>query len=141
MVRWSSATSFFSNSLVATVFSPLVGDASDAAGRKPFLAAGLLLAMLPSAAVVAHLSLPSPGDALLLYYPATVVSSLISSLVVCLSYTSDKLPPRHRTSGYGLIIAAFSLGFAVGPLLGAALAPASAAWVTLGARGRTTAGR
>ncbi|KAI8462492.1 MAG: major facilitator superfamily domain-containing protein [Monoraphidium minutum] len=129
VVRWSSVTSFVSNSLVSFAFSPLVGDASDARGRKPFLLASLLLALLPAAAVLAHLALPRPGDVLLLYYPATVVSGVVSSIVVCLSYCADKLPPRHRTAGFGLIIAAFSLGFVLGPGAGAALAPAAAAGV------------
>jgi MFS transporter, DHA1 family, tetracycline resistance protein len=110
VVRWSSATSFVSNSLLSFVFAPLVGDASDAYGRKPFLVAAFALALLPSAVVVAHLTVPRPGDLLLLYYPASAISGIISSIVVCLSYCADKLPARHRTAGFGLIIAAFSLG-------------------------------
>jgi DHA1 family tetracycline resistance protein-like MFS transporter len=137
-VRWSSATSFVSNSIIAFLFSPLVGDASDAIGRKPFLLAGFGLALLPSAVVTAHLANPapaaaSPGPLLLFYYPASAVSGAISTIVICLSYCADKLPPRQRTAGFGLIIAAFSLGFVFGPGLGARLAPLAAAWVTLGA--------
>jgi DHA1 family tetracycline resistance protein-like MFS transporter len=138
VVRWSSATSFVSNSLIAFLFAPLVGDASDALGRKPFLIAGFVLALLPSAVVVGHLAAPAapaaaPGPLLLFYYPASAVSGAVSTIVVCLSYCADKLAPRHRTAGFGLIIAAFSLGFVFGPGLGARLAPLAAAWVTLGA--------
>lgn len=133
VVRWNSATSFVSNSVLSFAFSPLVGDASDAYGRKPFLIAGFLLALLPSAVLAAHLWIPNPGDLLLLYYPASAVSGIVSSIVVCLSYCADRLPSRHRTAGFGLIIAAFSLGFVVGPGIGAALAPRVAAAATLAA--------
>lgn len=107
VVRWSSITSLISNSLIAFIFSPLVGDASDVYGRKPFLTAAFSLALLPAAVVVAHVTLPNPRDLLLLYYPASVISGVVSSIAVCLSYCADKLPPRHRTAGFGLIIAAF----------------------------------
>jgi len=110
-----------------------VGDASDTHGRKPFLVLAFLLALLPAAVVVAHLTLPSPGSVLLLYYPASAISGVVSSIVICLSYCADKLPPRHRTAGFGLIIAAFSIGFVFGPVIGARLLPAQAAWVTLAA--------
>lgn len=97
VVRWSSATAFVSSSVVAFLFSPLVGDASDAYGRRPFLAAGFALALLPAAVVAGGLALPEPGSLLLWYYPASVLSGAVPSLVVCLSYTADVLPPAHRT--------------------------------------------
>ena len=133
VVRWSSATAFVSSSVVAFLFAPLVGDASDAFGRVPFLAAGLGLALLPAGVVAGHLALPDPGSLLLWYYPASVIAGAVPSLVACLSYTADVLPPRHRTGGFGLIIAAFSVGFIVGPLIGARIAPAAAAFTALGA--------
>jgi MFS family permease len=122
-----------SNSVVSFLFQPLVGDASDRYGRKPFLVAAFVLALLPSAVVVAHLTVPSPGDLLLLYYPASAVSGVVSAIVVCLSYCADKLPARHRTAGFGLIIAAFSLGFVAGPVAGAALSARAAALLALAA--------
>lgn len=97
VVRWSSLTSFVSNSLVSFLFAPLVGHASDARGRRPFLIAAFVLALLPSLAVVGHLVMSNPGDTLMLYYPASAISGAVPSIVVCLSYTADIVPPRHRT--------------------------------------------
>ena len=69
------------------------------------------------------------------YYPVSAVSGLVSSIVVLLSYTADVLQPRERTAGFGLVVAAFSLGFMSGPLLGRQLQPLTAAWVNLGCVG------
>ena len=64
------------------------------------------------------------------YYPCNALTSIISTIVVYLSYTADVLAPQHRTAGFGLIIAAFSLGFMVGPLLGQLVEPTTAAIIS-----------
>lgn len=44
------------NTCLSFLFSPLVGDLSDAHGRKPFIIAGLALSVLPVGVVLAHLT-------------------------------------------------------------------------------------
>lgn len=112
VVTWTSWTSLVANTFFAFLFSPVIGDLSDAYGRKPFILAGLLLSGLPIAAVFMYLS----GRASLLwYYPCSALTSVVNSIVVFLSYTADVLQPQHRTAGFGLIIAAYSTGFMIGP--------------------------
>ncbi|WIA11611.1 hypothetical protein OEZ85_011715 [Tetradesmus obliquus] len=112
VVTWTSWTSLVANTFIAFLFSPVIGDLSDAYGRKPFILAGLLLSALPIAAVFMYLS----GRASLLwYYPCSALTSVVNSIVVFLSYTADVLQPQHRTAGFGLIIAAYSTGFMIGP--------------------------
>jgi MFS family permease len=45
-----------SNTFFAFLFSPVIGDLSDAYGRKPFILSGLLLSGLPIGAVFMYLS-------------------------------------------------------------------------------------
>jgi MFS family permease len=53
---WSSWASLVSNTFFAFLFSPVIGDLSDAYGRKPFILSGLLLSGLPIGAVFMYLS-------------------------------------------------------------------------------------
>ena len=57
VVRWSSLTSLVSNTVLTVIFAPIVGDWSDSYGRKPFLLAAFVLALLPVSIVVLHLTL------------------------------------------------------------------------------------
>jgi MFS family permease len=45
-----------SNTFFAFLFSPVIGDLSDAYGRKPFILSGLLLSGLPIGAVFMYLN-------------------------------------------------------------------------------------
>eukprot|EP00775_Hariotina_reticulata_P002210 gene2210-2525_t len=102
----------------------VIGDLSDNYGRKPFILAGLALSLLPMAVVWLYLQ---NHVSLLWYYPLNALTSAISSFVIFLSYAADILPPQHRTSGFGLIVASFMLGFMVGPFIGGYLTPSTAA--------------
>jgi DHA1 family tetracycline resistance protein-like MFS transporter len=74
------------------------------------------------------------------YYVVGGASGLISWMAVCLSALSDVLPPQWRAAGFGLLIAGFSLGFALSPILATllnhlqvsitALSVLSIAWLT-----------
>lgn len=66
------------------------------------------------------------------YYPCNALTSIIPVIVIFLSYAADVLQPQHRTAGFGFIIAAFSTGFMLGPLLGILLQPTTAALVAGG---------
>lgn len=61
-----------------------------------------------------------------------MLGSLVSSIPLCIAYAADRLSPAHRTPGFGLIIAAFSVGFMIGPVVGSYAAPVQAAWMCFG---------
>eukprot|EP00879_Flechtneria_rotunda_P003588 GHRR01003823.1.p1 GENE.GHRR01003823.1~~GHRR01003823.1.p1 ORF type:complete len:579 (+),score=133.93 GHRR01003823.1:157-1893(+) len=126
VVRWTSWTSLVANSFLSFLFSPLIGDLSDSYGRKPFILAGLTLSVLPVMVVLLYLL---GHISLIWYYPCNAITSVIPLVVVFLSYAADVLQPQLRTAGFGLIIAAFSTGFMIGPSVGSHLEPAVAALV------------
>ena len=51
------------------------------------------------------------------YYGAGGLSGLVSWIAVALSALSDVMPPRWRAPSFGLLLAGFSLGFAMAPSL------------------------
>lgn len=60
------------------------------------------------------------------------LSSIVQFVVVGFSYCADVLPPRHRTAGFGLVVASFATGFMIGPAIGSHLEPLVAATVMVG---------
>jgi len=53
------------------------------------------------------------------YYAAGTLRGFINWISVALSALADVLPARFRAAGFGLLLASFSLGFALSPTLGA----------------------
>ncbi|KAL7535366.1 hypothetical protein ACHAXR_006446, partial [Thalassiosira sp. AJA248-18] len=52
-----------------------------------------------------------------LYYASHALSGLVSWMAVALSSLSDVMPPMWRAPSFGLILAGFSMGFALSPIL------------------------
>jgi MFS family permease len=105
--------------LIANVFtfftSSLVGSLSDEHGRKGILVAGLLLSTLsPLSLVLLQLS---PTMSPNWYYAAGAITGLINWTTVALSSLGDVMPPKWRAPSFGLLLAGFSLGFALAPQL------------------------
>ncbi|EFN55254.1 hypothetical protein CHLNCDRAFT_134588 [Chlorella variabilis] len=133
VVLWSSWTSFFSNSLVSIVLTPLLGHWSDLHGRKLFF---LACSCIPLAIVLLHLT---SGLPLLWYYVVQVFISSLSSVTVSLAYIADLLCRANRAATFGLIMAIFSVAIFIGPAAGAAMAPVTAALASLGTVGACAA--
>jgi MFS transporter, DHA1 family, tetracycline resistance protein len=55
------------------------------------------------------------------YYVASGSSGLVNWVSVTLSALADVLPPHLRAAGFGILLATFSLGFALSPILAAIL--------------------
>lgn len=51
------------------------------------------------------------------YYCAGAITGLVNWITVALSSLSDVMPPRWRAPSFGLLLAGFSLGFALAPQL------------------------
>mmetsp|Transcript_12814 Transcript_12814/g.38699 ORF Transcript_12814/g.38699 Transcript_12814/m.38699 type:complete len:525 (-) Transcript_12814:561-2135(-) len=124
VVWWSTCTSFLTNSVLTFVMAPLVGTWSDSFGRRPFLAAAMLLGSGPGMVLLAHLTL---GTSLLFYYPASVMGGAISMISIALAWVADLLPPVHRAGGFGGIMGSFSVGILIGPAIGSMLTATAAA--------------
>jgi DHA1 family tetracycline resistance protein-like MFS transporter len=97
------------------IFSPVLGNLSDRFGRRPVLLGSLLgltfdYAMMGFAPVVWYL------------FIGRFVSGVAGAAVAtATAYMADITPPAKRTQRFGLIGAAFGLGFIIGPVIGGEL--------------------
>ncbi|MGI4867200.1 MAG: TCR/Tet family MFS transporter [Janthinobacterium lividum] len=93
-------------------FAPVMGGLSDRFGRRPVLLASLLglgcdylfLALAPTLGW--------------LFVGRVVAGITGASFTTATAYIADVSPPEKRAQNFGLVGAAFGLGFIVGPLLG-----------------------
>jgi len=105
----------FAYAAVQFVFAPVVGGLSDRFGRRPVLLASLfglgcdyiLLALAPSIAW--------------LFVGRIIAGITGASFTTATAYIADVSPPEKRAQNFGLVGAAFGLGFIVGPVLGGLL--------------------
>ncbi len=95
--------------------SPIQGALSDRYGRRPVI----LLSCLGLGLDFVFMAL-APNLAWL--FVGRVISAMTSaSFTTANAYVADVTPPEQRAKSYGMIGAAFGLGFIVGPLLGGVL--------------------
>jgi MFS transporter, DHA1 family, tetracycline resistance protein len=104
----------FISNFISFFTSSYIGSLSDMRGRRTLLLVGLFLATLTPGALVLIQVVPSMSANV--YYATSALSSgLVNTLAICLSSLSDVLPPKFRAPSFGLLLAAFSLGFALAP--------------------------
>lgn len=102
----------FTFALAQFVFAPVLGGLSDKYGRRPILLASLfgfgldyiLLAFAPTLAW--------------LFVGRTIAGILGASFTTAGAYIADVSPPEKRAQNFGMIGAAFGVGFIIGPALG-----------------------
>ncbi len=105
----------FAYAFMQFVFSPVLGNLSDRFGRRPVLLASLLgltfdYLMMSIAPVVWYL------------FIGRVIAGIAgAALATATAYMADITPPHKRTHRFGLIGAAFGLGFIIGPVIGGEL--------------------
>ncbi|MBL8226887.1 MAG: MFS transporter [Bryobacterales bacterium] len=99
--------------------SPVLGVLSDRYGRRPVL----LLSILGSAFGYFLFAL---ANSLPLMFIARIIDGITGgNISTAQAYIADVTPPEDRAKSFGLIGAAFGLGFVVGPALGGALSQIS----------------
>jgi len=92
--------------------SPLLGALSDLYGRRPVLLTSLFMAGIDYLFMAFAPTLP-------LLFIGRMISGLTgASITVCMAYIADISTDENRSTNYGLIGAAFGLGFIIGPALG-----------------------
>ena len=100
------------------IFAPIVGAISDAFGRKPVLLASLAFLALD------YFIMALVDNFWWLLVGRTLAGLAGATYITATAYVSDITPPEGRAARFGVIGAAFGLGFVLGPALGGV----AAAW-------------
>ncbi len=106
---------FFAFAFMQFAFSPLMGNLSDRYGRRPLL----LLAIF--GLFVDYLFSAWAPSIFWLFVGRAFAGLCGSSYVIANAYIADVTPPEGRAKAYGLIGAAFGVGFVLGPAIGGLL--------------------
>jgi DHA1 family tetracycline resistance protein-like MFS transporter len=106
-------------SLCQLFAAPALGDLSDRYGRRPVLVFSL-------AGTVVSFAMLALAHSLVMLFAARIVDGLSGgNISTARAYVADVTEPRDRARAYGLIGAAFGLGFILGPALSGILAKIS----------------
>ncbi len=105
----------FAYAVMQFFFGPIIGNLSDRFGRRP-----VLLGALGGYAIAYTLMGFAPT--LFWLFVARIVAGIMgASFSTAYAYVADVSPPEQRSQNFGLIGAAFGLGFIVGPAIGGLL--------------------
>jgi DHA1 family tetracycline resistance protein-like MFS transporter len=105
--------------LMQFLATPILGQLSDRFGRKPVLAisvAGTAVGYVLFAIGILTKNIP------LIFFSRAFDGITGGNISVARAVVADVSPPEHRTRNFGIIGAAFGIGFVLGPYLGARLA-------------------
>jgi MFS transporter, DHA1 family, tetracycline resistance protein len=109
--RWGGWL-FFSYALMQFLFAPVIGNLSDRFGRRPVLILSLL--MLGVDYLITGLA-----PTVTWLFIGRILSGMAgASYPTVNAYIADISPPEKRAANFGLVGAAFGLGFILGPALG-----------------------
>lgn len=107
-VAWLAA----SYALMQFVFAPIMGALSDKYGRRPVL----LTAIFGSG--IDYFCMALAPTLWLLFLTRALNGISGATISVCNAYIADVTPPDKRAGAFGMVGAAFGVGFIVGPLMG-----------------------
>ena len=94
------------------LFGPIVGSLSDAFGRRPILIAAL------ATLTVDYVIMALAGSLWVLLIGRIVAGMAGATYITATAYIADIAKPEERGAAFGMIGAAFGLGFVLGPALG-----------------------
>ena len=109
-------------SLFSFLFAPLIGKLSDRYGRKKTLSWSLFLTL--SGYLIFAYGVSS-GSLLLLFLGRSMSGMAAGNISVLYSAVADISAPEEKAKNFGLIGAAFGLGFILGPVTGGTLSSSS----------------
>ena len=101
--------------LMQFVFSPILGSLSDHFGRRPVILASLF------GSGIDYLLLAWAPTIGWLYLARIISGVTAANFSAASAYIADVTPPEKRAAGFGMIGAAFGLGFIAGPAVGGLL--------------------
>jgi DHA1 family tetracycline resistance protein-like MFS transporter len=103
---------------------PILGRLSDRYGRRP------VLAVSQAGTAISFVILALSHDFWVMLLARGLDGALGGNILVAQAYIADITPPENRARNYGLIGAAFGIGFVLGPILGATMLamPVSPQW-------------
>lgn len=105
----------FAYALVQFVCAPVLGNLSDRYGRRPVL----LLSLLGFGLDYCFMAF---APTILWLFAGRIISGVMgASFTTAAAYIADVSTPEKRTQNFGIIGAAFGLGFILGPLMGGGL--------------------
>lgn len=120
---------FFAYSMAQFAFGPLMGNLSDRFGRRPLL-------LLAIGGLMLDYVLQAWAPTLTWLYIGRAISGLCgASWVIANAFIADITTPEERAKYYGMMGAAFGLGFVLGPAIGGPLGdlgPRVPFWVAAG---------
>lgn len=105
----------FVYALMQFIFSPVLGNFSDRFGRRPILLLSLLGLTLD------YLIMGFAPNLLWLFAGRTLAGISGAAVTTAMAYMADITPAEKRSQRFGLIGAAFGLGFIIGPVIGGEL--------------------
>ncbi len=94
------------------LFGPIVGSISDAVGRRPVLIAALVMLSLD------YVIMALADSFWLLLLGRTLAGLAGATYITATAYIADISSPQEKAANFGLIGAAFGIGFVFGPALG-----------------------
>ncbi len=97
-------------------FGPLLGALSDRYGRRPILLVSLVVMC------VDYLIMAVAGTIWLLFLTRVVGGITAATQSTANAYIADISPPEKKSQNFGLVGAAFGVGFVLGPVIGGILA-------------------
>lgn len=100
--------------LVQFVAAPILGELSDVYGRKKLLTIGV--GVLAVSQLLFGLGVEI-GSLALLFFARTIAGLAAANIGIAQATIADVTEPKDRAKNFGLIGAAFGLGFIIGPLL------------------------
>lgn len=109
--RWGGILSF-SYAVMQFFMMPVIGSLSDRYGRRP-----ILLLSLAAYSFDFLMTALAPSIAILLL-TRIFAGAFAASFTTANAYIADISPPEKRAANFGLLGAAFGLGFIIGPALG-----------------------
>jgi len=94
------------------IFAPILGSLSDRFGRRPVI----LISLFGSG--IDYIAAAFAPSLAFLFVTRAINGISGANMTSCSAYIADVTPPEKRAAGYGMIGAAFGIGFVFGPLMG-----------------------
>jgi DHA1 family tetracycline resistance protein-like MFS transporter len=112
----------FAYSLMQFIFGPVLGNLSDQFGRRPILLISLF------GLTVDYVLMGFAPAVVFLFIGHTIAGISGASVATATAYIADITPQEKRAQRFGLIGAAFGLGFIIGPVVGGVLGEIGPRW-------------